>query len=103
MCTTDVNGDGYGDSGVRVGYGDQVGTGGVYRVGNTGSPSTVESGGLTAKRAPEDLQGPEWVVRLQRAPELPRPPLPAVGPASLSRDLSPGIPASGPIKARFHQ
>ena len=30
---------------------------------------------LTAKRAPEGLQGLEWVVRVQRAPDVRSPPL----------------------------
>ena len=29
-------------------------------------PATLKSGGMTAERAPEALQGLEWVVMLQR-------------------------------------
>ena len=93
------------DRGVQ-GYGDRVGIAGwVYR-GTTQPPLTPREEDLdTAKRAPEALQGLEWVVSrsgrvslgVRRRGRYP-PPLPAVGPAPL------GIPqnaASGPIRARF--
>ena len=76
----------------------------VIRVGIPGStPSHLESGGLTAKRAPEGPQGLEWVVSLQRAPELQYPPTPLRSGARFAgTGPLPGIPASGPIRTRFN-
>ena len=54
-------------------------------------PARCSRRGLgTAKRAPEGLQGLEWVVPRARTRPALRPPLPAVGPASLSQDLPTG-------------
>ena len=58
---------------------------------------------VPAKRAPEGLQGLEWVGTCIARPSYPDHPLRcAPGPAPLSGYLSPGKAASGPIKARFH-
>ena len=85
--------------GVRVGYGTWVGRGRGIPVAHPACSRRVL---LTAKRAPEGLQGLEWVVSRSRTSAAPGPPLPAVGPASLSGLAPRAIPASGPITARFH-
>ena len=85
--------------------------GGVYRVGRgRGIPGVLPScsgrGVLTAERAPEGPQGLEWVVSTARAFRHPGPPTPGPlvlpGPASLSWAPPSSKPASGPIRARFH-
>ena len=88
-------------SGVRVGYGDRVGTGrGIPVAQPARQGRTPVSGVLTAKRAPEALQGLEWVVSMQR-PVRPHPPLRGpVGACSPSLVLLEQTPASWPIRAR---
>ena len=68
MCAVPV----LGTSVVHVGTGWVLGMGPGGYTGRVipGYTQPPESGSLTAKRAPEPLQGVEWVVRLQRAPEL---------------------------------
>ena len=57
------------------GYGYWVGTGeGLYRVLPTHRPAARGDLDLTAKRAPEALQGLEWVVRARSGVRLQNPP-----------------------------
>ena len=84
--------------GTGVGYGDWVGRGGGIPV----HPASCKAEGPDSEAGPGGpLQGSGVGGQdLQRA-RAPGPPLPAVGPASLSWVSPRAIPASGPIRARY--
>ena len=75
---TVVRGTVYGQVYGRVrgmGYGDWVG----IREGNTGTPSTLESGGRYSEAGPvEPCRGSEWVVSAAAPARSPTPPTPAL-------------------------